>query len=366
MRILCAPDSFKETLDAPAAAEAMAQGARAEGGQAETCPVADGGEGTLEALLIAGNGRRESVPTLDPLGRPIQADIGFLPEANLAVIEMAAASGLGLLSPQERNPLRTSSFGTGQLIAIAAREASRILLAVGGTATVDGGCGLLQALGARFLGQIGEPLEDLLTGGGLTRIASIETPVGLPMIDVAVDVDVPLLGEHGAARLFGPQKGADPSAVAILDAGLLHLADLLDPDGVLRCHPGTGAAGGAAFGLHAALDARLCSGIDLVLDAIRFDERARDADMLIVGEGCLDEQSLRGKAAIVTARRASHAHVVAVCGRVGAGWEAALREQGGPIDSVVSLVDRFGEQRAMQATADCVRDVVAELTATAR
>lgn len=358
MRVVCAPDSFKETLTAPQAAAAMARGAELAGAENECCPVADGGEGTLEVLLEAKGGRRLRVPTMDPLGRSIEAEIGYLDDAGLAVVEMAAACGLGLLKSSERDPLRTTSFGAGQLIAIAAREADRVLLGVGGTATVDGGCGILQALGARCLDSIGEPIEDPITGGTLSRVTRIEVPAGCPIIEIAADVDVPLLGEHGAAKLFGPQKGADEATVEQLEANLLHLADVLDPPGVTRLVRGGGAAGGAAFGLHASLDAQIFSGIDLVLDAIRFEDRLENTDIVIVGEGSLDAQSLHGKASMVTARRAAERGiaVVAISGRLGTGWQDCLADNGGPLQDALSLADHFGTPKAMKDPTACLQE----------
>ncbi|MDG2424044.1 MAG: glycerate kinase [Phycisphaerales bacterium] len=358
MKIVCAPDSFKESILAPQAAEAMARGVELAGATADRCPIADGGEGTMNVLLGARGGRRLHVRTIDPIGRTIEAEIGFLESPRLAIIEMAAASGLGLLKLDERRPLETTSFGTGQLIAIASREVDHVLLAAGGTATVDGGCGILQALGARCLDSIGQPIEDPINGGTLTRLASIELPLGYPTIDIAADVVVPLLGQHGAAHMFGPQKGADEQTVEQLEANLLHLADILDPDGTKRQIQGGGAAGGAGFGLHAALDARIQSGIEYVLEAVRFNERIQDADMLIVGEGCMDTQTLLGKACGVTANHAARHGInsFAICGKLGNGWQAALAENGGPFQKILSLTDQFGEDRALHETAECLQE----------
>lgn len=358
MKVICAPDSFKGSITASLAAKAMGRGVESVGGRPDCCPVADGGEGTMDVLLDAKDGDRREVMTLDPLGRDIKAELGWLFEPRMAIVEMALASGLPLLSSTERNPMHTSSFGTGQLIAIAARDFDHVLLAAGGTATIDGGCGILQALGARCLDSYGQPMDDLITGGTLTRISSIEMPLGTPTIEIAADVTVPLLGMQGAAHLFGPQKGADDRAVEQLEANLMHLADVLDPEGRTRLVPGGGAAGGAGFGLHAGLGASIRSGIELVLEVIQFDDRLRDAEMVLVGEGCLDEQTMLGKACGTTASRAKarNVPVIALCGRMGDGWESCLTDQGGPIDRILSLTDLYGEERAQNEPAACLQE----------
>tara|TARA_Y100000589_G_scaffold172646_2_gene163897 strand:- start:121 stop:1230 length:1110 start_codon:yes stop_codon:yes gene_type:complete len=360
MKVLCAPDSFKDSISAADASAAMVRGARGLVESAISCPIADGGEGTLEVLIGSCGGRFASFGTLDPLGRPHEARIGFLDERKIAIVEMAEASGLERLKTTERNPFRTSSYGTGQLMAIAAREAEHIILTAGGTATMDGGCGILQAFGSRLLNSIGEPIEDPITNGTLTRISSIEIPNHMPRIEVAVDVQATLLGEQGAAYLFGNQKGARPEDIEVLDANLMHIADVMDPDGRHRLVAGGGAAGGAAFGLHAMTDARITSGATTVLEMIDFHARLEGIDLLMVGEGRLDRQSTLGKAPFIAAKQAHGMGIetIAVCGCTGDGWETALTENGGPIDRIVSLSRQHGEERSLQETSSCLEETV--------
>ena len=276
--ILVAPDSFKGTLSAAEVAEAIGRGLGEAGRPVDLCPVADGGEGTLEALLPAVEGELRSAPVADPLGRPIEG--AFVLGDRVAVVEMAAASGLGLVAPDERDPVAASTFGTGQLI-VAAIEAGAdvIYLGVGGSATTDGGAGAIRAL--REAGGLGEARIVVLT-----------------------DVRTPF--EH-AARVFGPQKGADPAAVTRLTRRLNDQARRFkrDPRGV----PMTGAAGGLSGGLWAEFDAELLPGAQFVLDAVDFDRRMRAARAVVTGEGKLDQQSLAGKLVSEISTRARQAGV---------------------------------------------------------
>ncbi len=360
MNILCAPDSFKDSISAKDACAAMIRGCRGLVESSLACPVADGGEGTLDILVDACDGRRISVETLDPLGRSIEAEIGFLDDSDTAIVEMAQASGLERLSGAERNPFRTSSYGTGQLMAIAAREADSILLTLGGTATMDGGCGIIQAFGGRILNSVGEPIEDPITNAMLPRISSIELPRGIPRIEIAVDVQAALLGETGAAAMFGHQKGAESDDIDVLDANLLHLADVMDPEGIHRRMAGGGAGGGTAFGLHAMIDASINSGSETVLERIDFRSRLEGVDLLIVGEGRLDRQSILGKAPMAAARYAKEMGIetVAICGCLGTGWENALVRNQGPLDQVVSLTQEHGLDRSLRETARCLEESV--------
>jgi glycerate 2-kinase len=276
--VLVAPDSFKGTLSAAQVAAAIGRGLEAAGRPVDLCPVADGGEGTLEALLPAIEGELRTATVADPLGRPIEAS--FAVGEGVAVVETAAASGLGLVEPGERDPIEASTFGTGELI-VAALEvgATTVYLGVGGSATTDGGAGALQAL---------------REAGG----------VGKARIVVLCDVRTPF--EH-AARVFGPQKGADPDAVARLTKRLNDQARRLprDPRGV----PMTGAAGGLSGGLWAELGAELVPGAQFVLDAVEFDRRMRAARAVVTGEGKLDQQSLAGKLVSEISTRARQAGV---------------------------------------------------------
>lgn len=312
MRIIVAPDSFKGSLSAGDAVDAIAEGVyRADPGiEVDLIPLADGGEGTAETMVHATDGRIIRVPATDPFGMRIESYFGMLGDGHTAVVEMAAASGLVLVSEDKRNPMHTTSFGTGELIHAALDAGcTRLILAIGGSATNDGGVGAIQALGGRFLKADGS--EAGYGGYDLRRLARIDLS-GLDQrlkdieVVTACDVDNPLTGEHGASVVFGPQKGADADMVAELDAGLHNLAEVIRRDvGVDVEHiPGAGAAGGMGAASVAFLGARLLPGIEIVLDAVRFADRIRGASLIITGEGKVDEQTLRGKVVIGVQRRA--------------------------------------------------------------
>jgi len=323
MRIVIAPDKFKGSLDAAGVARAVADGFRAVRPEAavDLVPVADGGEGTLDAALGAGFARRATVVT-GPTGEPVSADWGL--RGDEAVIEMALASGLAVLPGGVRDPRGATSRGTGELIAAALDAgARRIVLGVGGSAGTDGGAGMLQALGLRLHDGAGA----VLPGGGaaLARLVTMDASAIDPRlaeasITLAGDVDNPLLGPNGAAAVFGPQKGATPADVAELDAALAHYAALIaDAFGVHGATdaPGAGAAGGVGFAAVAALGAVRRSGIDVVLEFTGLRERLIGADLVVTGEGSIDEQSLGGKTPVGVAIAAAEVGVpvVAVCGR---------------------------------------------------
>jgi glycerate kinase len=274
--------------------------------------IADGGDGTAEVVCRARGGQLREATALDPLGRPRTARYGWLGDADeTAVIDVATASGLALLPPAERDALRASSYGTGQLV-LAALDAGarRLVLGVGGSASIDGGAGILQALGARLLDADGRELP----GGGqaLARLARIDIGGVTPRvrelpIDIACDVDSPLLGEQGAARLFGPQKGATADGVLQLERALAHFASVVERDFGKKIAqlPSGGAAGGIAAGLFGVLGARLRPGVDWVLDSVGFDQALDGATLCITAEGLLDRQSLRNKGPFGVARRAA-------------------------------------------------------------
>ena len=279
--------------------------------EARVCalPVADGGEGTVDAFLGALGGEKVAVPCRDPYGRPLTAHYGLFPDGKTAVIEMAAAAGLPLVG-EDRRVADATTYGVGQLIAHALkRGAERILLGLGGSATNDGGCGAAAALGVEFLDAEGKAFVPV--GGTLRRIAHIRVDGLLPALRQAeviamCDIDNPLCGESGAAAVFAPQKGADAATVRMLDEGLAHLAAVIEKDlgRSLLTLPGGGAAGGFGAGSVAFLGARLQMGIEAVLDLTDFDRLAADAYLVITGEGRLDSQSLRGKVVVGVARRA--------------------------------------------------------------
>jgi len=319
MRLLAAPDKLKGSLSAVEAAEAMARGARSAlaGLQVEVCPVADGGEGTLDVLLNVLGGEARRAPVLGPQGHEVVARYGFVPERDLAIVESAEAVGLGHLSGSERNPLRTTSFGLGQLIRAALDTGARtVLVGLGGSSTTDAGAGMAQALGVRLGGA-----ARAITGADVGRIESVDDSGIDPRIRetrfvAACDVDNPLTGPDGAALTYAEQKGASNEEARLLDASLAHFASLL-PAANPRA-PGAGAAGGLGFGLASFLRAELVGGADSVLDALSFDARLARADLVITAEGRLDAQSARGKAVAAVARRAQRLGVpsVAVAGSV--------------------------------------------------
>lgn len=345
MRIVIAPDSFKGSLSATAVAEALADGIAAVWPDADIVqqPVADGGEGTVDALVTATAGRFIVTEVTGPLGEPVLARWGILGDGTTAVIEVAAASGIVLVPPKQRNPLHTTSRGTGELMR-AALDAGceRIIVGLGGSATNDGGAGLAQALGARLLDEAG---DDLPPGGAaLARLAHVDVGgldrrlAGVEVI-AATDVTNPLLGPTGASAVFGPQKGASPDDVQLLEAALTRYADILAQQvgrGDVRDAPGAGAAGGIGAGMLAFCGATLRSGADVVLEAVGLEELVRKADLVITGEGKLDGQTAYGKAPLAVARVAKRYDkpVIVVAGMLGAGVEK-LYDMG--IDAAVSI-----------------------------
>lgn len=343
MKIVIAPDSFKESLSANAVAEAIAAGWSSVYPEAEIglYPMADGGEGTVDAVLAATGGERREATVQGPLGDPVAAHWGWLGKGQ-AVIEMASASGLHCVPSGQRDALKASSFGTGQLIAAALDAgATQIILGLGGSATNDAGVGLLQALGARFLDADDQPLAP---GGaallGLRRIDLDRLDARLNKVEfmIAADVDNPLCGPRGASHVFGPQKGATPEQVEKLDKALEHFANLLarviGMD--VRHEPGVGAAGGLGFAGLAVLHARFRPGIELVAELSGLAQAMQGADLVITGEGRLDGQSLHGKTPVGVARIAQRAGVpvIALAGSLGEGYQR-LYEAG--IDAAFSL-----------------------------
>lgn len=324
LSVLVAPDSFKGSLSSVQVAQALAAGwSRARPADSvRLAPLADGGEGTLEAILASGEGWLAlPVSARDPLGRKLTAR--FLRDGDRAVVEMAEASGLSRVAPDERDALVASTFGTGLVLAAAIGLGVRsIVLGIGGSATTDGGSGLLTALGARFLDAREEDVP--VGGGGLGRLERVElgglSPVlGEIDLTVASDVTNPLLGELGAAAVYGPQKGADEAAVARLDANLERYADRLEEAAGerIRDRPGAGAAGGAGAGLMAIAGRfasfEIRSGVEVVMESIGFDEALATADLVLTGEGRVDAQTAHGKTALGVARRARAGQTPCVC-----------------------------------------------------
>ena len=366
MRVLIAPDSFKETLTADEAAEAIARGLRSAQPDVtvDLCPMADGGEGTVQALVAATGGQLHTTQVSGPLGEPVSAQWGMLDD-DRAVIEMAAAAGLHLVPVDRRDPTRTTTYGVGELI-LAALDAGcrRILLGIGGSATTDGGAGMAQAIGVGFQQADAQPCVCGLAGGGLPTVASIDLASRDPRIAevqfiVACDVTNPLTGPNGAAAVYGPQKGATPRQVEQLDRALAHLAGLL-PD-VEASAAGMGAAGGLGFGLVAFCGATLQRGIEIVLDAVDFDHRAQQADLIITGEGKLDGQSIQGKTCIGVAQRAAGfgKPVIALVGKADDDADACLHHGLAAYHAIVS--DQITPQQAMAAAARHLEQLAAEV-----
>lgn len=363
MKVVIAPDSFKESLCAAQVAAAIARGWAQVYPDAELVlrPMADGGEGTVDVVLAALGGERRSTPVCGPLGAPVEAHWGLLPDGR-AVIEAAAACGLHLLEPAERDVCRASSRGLGELL-MAAIDAgvTRIVVGLGGSACNDGGAGMLQALGVRLLDARGDELEP---GGaaliGLDRIdlRYLDKRLQQVQVQVAVDVNNPLCGPGGASAVFGPQKGASADQVRLLDAALAHFADCaaqtLGQDS--RDQPGAGAAGGLGFALKAFLAAAFCPGVELVARVTGLADALQGADLLITGEGRLDSQSLHGKTPIGVARIARQAGVpvVALAGSLGldyqtlyaAGIDAAFSLAPGPVTLSQALSHTAAELEA--------------------
>jgi glycerate kinase len=344
MRVVIAPDKFKGSLTACRAAEAMALGVTraAPGANVDLVPMADGGEGTVDALVAATAGSYREARVTGPLGEAVVARFGLLGDGHTAAIEMASASGLVLVPASQRNPLVATTRGTGELLLAAlAAGARRVIVGLGGSATNDGGAGLGQALGYRLLDSEG---GDLPPGGGsLGRLARIDAPGRNPELDrvevaVACDVTNPLCGPTGASAVYGPQKGASPAMIASLDANLAHFAAIVARDlGVsIGEMPGSGAAGGLGGGLVAFAAGRLEPGIELIIDAVNLAGRLKDCDLCLTGEGSIDEQSAFGKTAVGVGRlaRSLGCPTLALAGALGPGAERVL-EHG--IDACFSI-----------------------------
>lgn len=346
MRILIAPDSFKGSLTAVQAARAMERGVLAAMPDARvvTVPMADGGEGTVNALVAGTGGRLVSQTVTGPLGRPVAASFGLSGDGQTAFIEMAAASGLLLVPPAERDPRVTTTFGTGELIRAALDHgASRIVIGIGGSATNDGGAGMAQALGVRLLRSDGSPVGP--GGAALLELDRIDVSGLDPRLEraevlVACDVNNPLTGPNGAAAVYGPQKGATPEMVEILDRALGRLADVMARDlgREVRDMPGAGAAGGLGAGLVGFLGAVLRPGVELVMEAVGLDGHVAAADLVLTGEGKTDGQTLAGKVPLGVARCAApHGVPVVVISGAVTPDAAHLLEQG--VSALLSIAD---------------------------
>ena len=329
MKIVIAPDSFKESLSAIEAAAQIEAGFREVFPKADysRIPIADGGEGTVEAMVAATGGRMVEVAVSGPLGEQVDSFYGVTGDEQTAVIEMAAASGLALVPVERRNPMLTSSYGTGELIRHALDAGLRqFMIGIGGSATNDAGVGMLQALGVRFRDSHGR--EIVPGGGALAGLAQIDpTALDRRLAEsrflVACDVNNPLTGPKGASAVFGPQKGADPEMVEVLDANLKLFADRVAKDfnRPIAEVPGAGAAGGMGAALLAFLNAELKPGIQIVIDAVGLEKAIIGSNLVITGEGRIDGQSIHGKAPVGVARIAARhgVPVIAIAGSLGSG-----------------------------------------------
>ena len=345
MKVVIAPAAFKGSLSPLLAARAMDLGVRSTLPQAETVlvPVADGGDGTLEAILHAQGGSTHAARVSGPLGSPVQARLAILSDGETAVVETAEAAGLVLLEPRQRDPLRASTYGLGELIRAALdKGCRRLIVGLGGSATVDGGAGMAQALGVGLYDGKGRPLPR--GGGALASLGRIDLTgldPGVRGCEIlgACDVTNPLVGPQGAAQVFGPQKGATAGMVGVLEAGLSRLAEVIKADLGLdvAALPGAGAAGGLGAGLVAFLGGRLVSGVELVLEAVGLRQKLAGAHLVLTGEGILDYQSAYGKAPVGVARMARDLSipVLALAGTLGEGYETLYQEG---IDAVMSIV----------------------------
>lgn len=371
MKFVLAPDSFKESMSAKTAALAMKKGIMKVFPEAECVivPMADGGEGTLESLVSATEGEIIKTDVIGPLGKKVTAEYGLLGDSETAVIEMASASGLQLIKPEDRNPLHTTSYGTGQLIKHALdKGVNRILIGIGGSATNDGGVGMLQALGVSFKDKDG---EELVFGGGALKhlhtidMSGLDERIHNVQIDVACDVNNPLIGPTGASVIFGPQKGATRDMVTILDHNLTHYAKVIKEQlgEDIAFVAGAGAAGGMGAGLLAFLSARLKKGIDLVIEYTRLEEYVKDADFVFTGEGSIDGQTLYGKTpyGVATVAKKYSVPVIAFAGKIGNDIDA-LYENGfnaivGILKEVTSLKESLesGESNLAFATENVCR-----------
>jgi len=366
MKVVIAPDSFKDSLSAQGVAEAIALGLAQVWPQATLvkCPMADGGEGTVESILAACAGELRRTRVRGPLGAPVEAAWGWLPHTQTAIIEMAEASGLQLVPPGQRDACISSTFGTGELIRAALDVgAQRVILAIGGSATNDGGAGAMQALGLKLL----DAQDQALVPGGLALaqlarldLSALDPRLAQVRFDIAADVNNPLCGPQGASAIFGPQKGASPAQVQQLDQALGHFAELcaqaLGKD--VRDEPGSGAAGGLGFAAKAFLGAQFQAGVEVVAELVGLADAVKGADLVITGEGRFDAQTLRGKTPFGVARVAKQhgVPVVVIAGTLGEGYQelyghgidAAFAVTSGPmtLEQACSEAPRLLRERA--------------------
>ncbi|NWO18292.1 glycerate kinase [Leptotrichia trevisanii] len=344
MKVVISPDSFKESMSAKEVCDCVERGILSifPEWEIKKVPMADGGEGTLESLIDATNGKIYNEETLNPLGEKIISKYGILGDKNIAIIEMASTSGIELIPSEKRNPYITTTYGTGQLMLKALdHDVERIILGIGGSATTDGGAGMLQALGAKLTDENGREIG--FGGFELGKLAKIDFSnlderLRKVEILVACDVSNPLTGKNGAAHVFGPQKGATPQMVEVLDNNLSHYAKIVKRDLNMEINdvPGAGAAGGLGAGL-LTLGGILKKGIEIVIDAADLEEKLKDADLVITGEGGMDKQTIYGKTPFGVAELAKKYNipVIGIAGNLGNGYEI-LYDNG--FDAIFSIM----------------------------
>ncbi len=371
MKFVLAPDSFKESMTAKEAAEAMERGIKKVIPDAECIkvPMADGGEGTVQSLVDATNGQIIEIEVTGPDCNKVKATYGILGDGKTAVIEMASASGIHLIKKDKRNPLYTTTYGTGELIKSALdREVKNILIGIGGSATNDGGAGMLEALGAKFYDKSS---QELAFGGGALEkldkidLSNFDSRIKNVNIEVACDVNNPLTGENGASYIFGPQKGATPEMVQKLDSALKNYAEVIREQ--LGCDvekvPGSGAAGGLGAGLMAFLNADLKKGVELVIKYTKLEEKIKDADYVFTGEGSVDSQTVFGKTpfGVSTIARKYNIPTIAFAGRIGEGveelYKCGINSIVGILQGVVSLDEalKMGEKNIEKTSENIAR-----------
>lgn len=360
MKIIISPDSFKGSLSAIESAKAIEKGIKKVYLNAEThlLPVADGGEGTMETLVAVTKGKMKEVIVTDPLGRKVKAAYGILGDGKTCVIEIASASGLGHVPNEKLDPLKATTYGTGELIKEALNDGfTSFILALGGSATNDGGAGMLQALGAKLLDKNGEEVK--WGGGNLGNIqkidlAEFDTRIRTSEILIASDVQNPLVGKEGASYIFGPQKGATPDIVRLLDENMINWANKIEEVTNISFHnyPGAGAAGGIGGAFLAFFPAKIKRGIDVVLEYVHFDSYLKDADLIITGEGRVDYQTASGKTPVGVAQAAKMKGVptIILAGGVGEGIEALY--DAGVIGVYSILSEPMTLREAMEKTSE--------------
>jgi glycerate kinase len=364
VRIVLAPQSFKGSLDAPDVARAMARGVRQVFPDADLdlLPVADGGEGTVQALVQASGGQTVTTRVMGPMGQAVNATWGLLGSGDAAVVEMAAASGLPLVPRSARDPLHATTYGTGELVRHALDHGiEKLIVGLGGSATNDGGAGMAQALGVRLLDKDGNQIP--LGGAGLERldridVAHLDPRLRHVQVEAAVDVNNPLCGPEGASHVYGPQKGADAAAVRQLDAALDHYAAVIHRDlgKDVRDVPGAGAAGGMGAGLLAFLRARIEPGVDIVFRALDVEQRIGKSSLVLTGEGRMDSQDIYGKAPMAVASLAQRlgVPVIAIVGSTSRDYRVVF-DHG--LDAVIGIVNRpMSQDRAIHETAGLVAE----------